>query len=182
VRQDDIGGVPIVLLADPGTWRWPSTVVGWRGCRPERRGRPGGGRVWLQVVGRRPGGRRSAQGTALRYVPSRVCEWYAWAALHPQTDVARSALASRSRPSRIRLSPAPSWPSAPRSSWLHLGNAPVRALMRSRGPVRTSHPDESCGQRTRSTSKGRTKRTGNRSTSKLRVDPPASISSSAPSW
>jgi hypothetical protein len=87
--QDELGGAPIVLLAPPGSGplvydrRTASRVVDLRadgdgivdasGTRWTDRGRAIDGPL---------------AGTSLAVVPSRIVEWYAWAAYFPETDVA----------------------------------------------------------------------------------------------
>jgi len=85
--QDEISGVPIALLAAPGRWptafdrrRGEHTVVlseGPEGIRDDEGS--------LVAVGS-PAGER-AQDPGLRFVPSQLIEWHAWAAYHPETDV-----------------------------------------------------------------------------------------------
>jgi hypothetical protein len=86
--NDELGGIPMVLLAPPGAW-------------PLAFDRRVGGRVaTLRVDGDRivdergsvwtEDGRASdatAPTPSLTFLPSRIAEWYAWAAIRPDTDV-----------------------------------------------------------------------------------------------
>ncbi len=84
---DDLGGVPLVLMAAPGEWplaydrRLPGGLA-------EFRVRDGAvvdesGTAWRD--GEALSGPRI--GASLRFVSSHVAEWYAWAAFFPDTDI-----------------------------------------------------------------------------------------------
>ena len=88
--QDEVDGLPIVLLAPLGAWplafdrRVDGRVATFRleGDRIVDET----GSVWTGE-GRASGG--PFQGRSLTYLPSRIAEWYAWAAIRPDTDVVR---------------------------------------------------------------------------------------------
>lgn len=84
--QDELGEVPIALLAPEGAWplAYDRRVDGETAeLRLEGdRVVDAGGRWWL------PDGTREDGGAALTYLPSYITEWYAWAAYHDGTEIA----------------------------------------------------------------------------------------------
>ena len=93
VAVDEIGGVPVVILADVGNGRYGALAfdrrVAGRVLSFERR--PGGptdretGTRW-SLEGR--GEQGALAGTQLRFLPSHVSEWYVWAAHYPELEIA----------------------------------------------------------------------------------------------
>ncbi len=87
--QDEVAGVPLVLLARPGTFpvafdrRLGAEVVDLR--LADERIVDATGSVW-DPEGRAIDGPRA--GEALRFLPSRLIDWYAWAAYHPESQIA----------------------------------------------------------------------------------------------
>ena len=87
---DEVGGVPIALLGAPGAWpvAYDRRIDGEvANLRAERGGIVDETGTSWTADGRALAGPRA--GSSLRFVPSLVSEWYAWAAHHPDTDVAR---------------------------------------------------------------------------------------------
>ena len=88
--QDEVGGTPIVLLAPPGAWplafdrRVDGRVASFHldGDRIV----DDAGKTWT-ADGREADS--SSEGRSLAFVPSRITEWYAWAAAHPDTEISR---------------------------------------------------------------------------------------------
>lgn len=94
MRQDELAGVPIVLLGPEGGWplaydrRTPSGVLDLRleqGHLVDQHG------FEWSMEGRALAG--PLFGTRLDFIPSHVTEWYAWAANHSQTELAPSSTA-----------------------------------------------------------------------------------------
>jgi hypothetical protein len=91
--EDEVGGVPIVGLGAEGVWpvaydrRTPSGPVHF--ALEGRRVVDATGSQW-DLDGRALNG--PSAGAELALVPSHVSEWYAWAANHPDTDLAEPAL------------------------------------------------------------------------------------------
>jgi hypothetical protein len=88
IYQDELAGVPIVLLGPEGSWPLAydrRTASGVLDLQPEE-GRlvDQNGFEW-SLEGRALSGPLS--GTRLDFVPSHVTEWYAWAANHPHTEL-----------------------------------------------------------------------------------------------
>jgi hypothetical protein len=93
VAVDEIGGVPVVILADVGNGRYGALAfdrrVGGRVLSFERR--PDGptdretGTRW-SLEGR--GEEGALAGTQLRFLPSHVSEWYVWASHYPELEIA----------------------------------------------------------------------------------------------
>jgi hypothetical protein len=87
--QDELAGVPMVLLASEGAWplaydrRTSSGTVDLRLL--DDRIVDETGSIWS-------GEGRALQGplagTALRFLRSEICQWYAWAAHHPDSEIA----------------------------------------------------------------------------------------------
>jgi hypothetical protein len=88
VHQDEVGGLPIVLLGADGVWplaysrRMPEGEV--RLSFDGFRVKDASGSEW-DMNGRATTG--PLAGTELGFVPSHVSEWYAWAAYHPDTEI-----------------------------------------------------------------------------------------------
>lgn len=87
--QDELAGVPLVLLAWPGAFpvafdrRLGTDVVDLR--LGAERIVDASGSVW-DPEGRAIDGPRA--GEALRFLPSRLIDWYAWVAYHPESQIA----------------------------------------------------------------------------------------------
>src|SRR6185503_18223853 len=84
VYQDEVGGIPIVLLAPPDAWPLAfDRRVGGRVASFRLAGEEivdDSGTLWTGE-GSEAGGPGDG-GRSLDYVPSRVTEWYAWAAAY----------------------------------------------------------------------------------------------------
>jgi hypothetical protein len=87
--QDELAGVPLVLLGSSGTFpvafdrRVGGEVIDLR--FEEERIVDSAGSTW-DAEGRAIGGPNA--GEALRFLPSHLSDWYAWAAYHPETQIA----------------------------------------------------------------------------------------------
>lgn len=89
MSEDELGGVPIVLLASEGAFplaydrRVGGRVVHLR--VEEGKFVDETGSIWDER-GRAVDG--PIAGASLPFVPSHISEWYAWAAYHPETEIA----------------------------------------------------------------------------------------------
>lgn len=86
VYQDEVGGIPIVLLAPADAWPLAfDRRVGDRVASLRLDGEQIVDEAGTPWTGE---GRETGDGgRSLAYVPSRVTEWYAWAAAYPRTDI-----------------------------------------------------------------------------------------------
>lgn len=92
LHQDVVAGVPVALLAPPGTWplvydrRTDRGVVELSAADGVVVDRDGSTWTGDGVATAGP-----AKGTRLRFVPSRQTKWFAWASAFPATDIERLA-------------------------------------------------------------------------------------------
>jgi hypothetical protein len=90
VVQDEVGGVPLAILAPGGTWplaydrrTTAGRAIDFR-VDGDRILDDSGSTWWHGEAVQGP-----LTGTRLTFVPSRVSEWYTWAAFHPNTEIRR---------------------------------------------------------------------------------------------
>ncbi|HSE96178.1 MAG TPA: DUF3179 domain-containing (seleno)protein [Methylomirabilota bacterium] len=92
VLHDELGGVALVVFTKPGSWlsvAFERTVGGrplaFRGLGDGMRFADTETGSWWDITGHAVSGPLAGQ--ALRFVPSGIEKWYAWAASHPDTEV-----------------------------------------------------------------------------------------------